>query len=210
MLHELGGFAVGHFADGLEAGHELGLGVGAGEGFLQGARGPVFQSHFAEGHGVGRVAVQAGAGLFSLSDPLGGPLIVQHVGMALALVEVNGEGVAIEDGHQPGIFLDAALGQALAAGATVLGAVLLGGAQVGVVLAGEILPPLGGINGLLVEVHQLETGLAGLGLAAGDARIQGHHQHRGQGGAGGQEPHADQGPGEQRSPLIGHWRDPPA
>jgi len=156
------------------------------------------------------MAVEAGAGLLALSHALGGELIGQHVGMALALVEIDGKGIAIEDGHQPGILLDAAFGQALAAGAAVLGAVLLGGAQVGVVLPGKVLPPLGGIDGLLIELHQLEAGLPGLGLAAGDARIQAHHQHRGEGSASGQEPHPDQGTGKQRSGLVGHRRDPPA
>jgi len=165
---ELRGLVIRHLADRLEAGHELRLGRGAEEGILQRSRRTALQPRLAERDGVGGVAVETGARLLPLRHPLGGPLVFQHVGVAPAVPEVDRKGIPVEHRHQAWVPLQPARGQRLAPAAAVLGAARLGGAQVGIVLAREVLPPFCRIDHALIECRHLEYDLFGFFLAQRD------------------------------------------
>ena len=166
VLGLLGRFKVGQLAHGLEALHDLRLALGAEEGVVQAAWGAGLQPRLPVEHSVGGVALEAGTGLRLLGHAPGLALVVQHEGMAATPVVVDGEGIAIEDDGQAGVLLQLADGEGLAPGTAILGSVLFAGLDVAVILPREVLTPLGGIDGPLIQIHHPEAGLAGLGLMA--------------------------------------------
>ncbi|MNS78651.1 hypothetical protein D3C72_1122740 [compost metagenome] len=164
--HVLDRLAIGHLVDDLEALDQVAV-----AGLLVG--------HVDRG-----VAMQTGAGLLGGVLALGEDLVFEHVGVAALLAEVLREGVArphdlearilfqprLRD-HRAGVRLGGGARHGL--GPAVLGAGLVDGAHVAVVLEREVAAPDGGVHGLVGQLDHLLEGGAGLVLALGDVHEQG-------------------------------------
>ncbi len=121
------------------------------------------------------VAVQARAGLVELGHAERLALVAQHVRVPPLLPVVHPEGVAVEEGAEPGVLVQLVEGLA----AAVAGAGGIDRAQVALVLAGVVLPPLGRVDGLLGDLHDLEGVPHRFGFPLRDVLGEEEHTDRG-------------------------------
>ncbi len=144
------------------------------------------------------VAVQAGAGLLDDLLALGERLVVEHVGVAALLAEVDREGVAVPHRLQARILLDPRLGDDRARigggrrardrlAAAEAGAHLVDGPLVAVVLQREVLAPDRRVLGLVGELDDAEERVLRLLLVLEDVHQQAGDDGAGDGGDGGQQ-----------------------
>ncbi len=157
--------------------------VGEKEGVGERARRALLQADGAVGGQIGGVALHAGAGLLPLRDPLGLALVREHVGVPALLSVVDREGVPGEE-HAPARVLVELLERLRPAEARALN---VNRAQVPVVLARKVLPPLRRIQRALGEGRQPEARLPRLALPLPDVLPQQHDPRRAHAGDHGHE-----------------------
>ena len=186
--------AVGQGADLLEAADHRGHVELGGQGLVVGG-----QSHGLEAglavHDRGRgMAVQAGAGLGLLGDPLGHVLVVQHVGVPARLAVVDAERVPGVEPLEPGLVVQLALGHGVGSAVELVAR----GGLVAVELVRPVPAPGLGVGADLVDVHHAHGGLPGLLLA-----LEHHHEDPGhpEGGHEGQD--EDQGQPVDAAHFVG-------